>query len=256
MKDYISIFIFFSFLGIISCGDAKKDISSYYFPIEELMNNGKVYEYRMADNDSIAPHYWYYIVLDTDSGKFLINNYYDYAYVNRQYVREEIVGNGVLASEYIFLQIDQEQQKSQALYAEITKNNAFPFSVNEDGGLFQMELTFKDPNDPKEDVRLIRSRKYIKDTIYTFQGKDLPAIRFDVYEKREFTHPEKGDFDKTTTREEIYAQGIGLVSNKYKIGDVNTEYVLKDIYSMDVLEKNAARYWGQPVNLNPVAPDR
>ncbi len=234
-----------------SCNDSdRKNIKEYYFPIDDL-KEGRVYEYRSVTNDTLPPRYWYYTTIENDSGKYFISNYYDHTFVNKQFVMEEVVGNGILTKKYQLMSIDPESQELQIVDIDVVKDSAFPFSVKKDGGVFPMELRFKDPTDSQEDIRLIRERKYLTDTIYPFKGKDIPSVVFSADEVREFTHPEKGDFDNTTSATEIYAKGIGLISRKYEIGGIDMEYVLFDTFSMAQLEKMASQFWGSEMDLIP-----
>lgn len=237
-----------------SCNTSGRiNIEDYYFPIKEL-KEGKVYEYRIngMGEDKTSSRYKYYTTVENDEGKFLINNNYDAAFFNDQYVLNEVVENGILVKEYHMMAVIPEQEQQQIVKAEIVKNSAFPFNVSLDGGVTPMEMKFTDPRDSKENIRFIRERKYLGDTIFTFKGVDLPAIIMAANEIREFTHEEAGDFDNTTFATEIYAKGIGLISRKYNIGDVQLESTLHDTFSMSKLEALASEYWGKDIGIHPI----
>jgi len=232
-----------------SCNTSDRiDIEDYYFPIDEL-KEGKVYEYRIngLEEGKTSSRYKYYTTIENDEGKFLVNNNYDVSFFNDQYVLNEVVKNGVLIKDYHMMAIIPQQEEQEIVKAEIVKNSAFPFSVSLEGGVTPMEMKFTDPRDSKEKIRFIRERKYLGDTIFTFKGVDLPAIIMAANEIREFTHENEGDFDNTTFATEIYAKGIGLISRKYNIGDVQLESILHDTFSMKQLELLASQYWGKDI---------
>jgi hypothetical protein len=232
------------------CGNTEYlDIKEYYFPIEAL-KEGKVYEYRISDisGERTSSRYKYYMTVETDSGKYFVNNNYDPTFFNDQYVLNEIVENGILIKEYHMMALVPEKEQ-QIVKAEIVRNNAFPFEVRKEGGVTPMEMRFLDPRDEKEKIRFIRERKYLGDTTFTFKGVDLQAVIFAANEIREFTHEDEGDFDNTTFATEIYAKGLGLVSRKYNIGDVQLESLLYDTFSMKKLENLASQHWGKEIEL-------
>lgn len=252
--SFFYIPIFACILLFSSCETNNRiNIEDYYFPIDEL-KQGKVYEYRInnIEGDKTSSRYKYYTTVDTDEGKFFINNNYDPTFFNDQYVLNEVVNNGILVKEYQLMAVVPEQDEQQIVKAEIVKSNAFPFSVSEEGGVTPMEMKFSDPRDPKEKIRFIRERRYLGDTVFTFKGVDLPAIIMAANEIREFTHEDEGDFDNTTFATEIYAKGIGLISRKYNIGNVQLESILHDTFSMKKLESLASEYWGKDININPI----
>lgn len=237
---------------LYSCNSSDYiNIEDYYFPIDEL-KEGKVYEYRIngMGEGKTSSRYKYYTTVENDEGKFLVNNNYDATFFNDQYVLNEVVQNGILVKDYHMMAVIPQQEEQQIVKAEIIKNNAFPFSVSPNGGVTPMEMKFTDPRDEKEKIRFIRERKYLGDTIFTFKGIDLPAIILAANEIREFTHIDAGDFDNTTFATEIYAKGIGLISRKYNIGDVQLESILHDTFSMKQLESLASQYWGKDIMLS------
>ncbi len=247
----ILIIIFFLCCAWISCNEKKekKNISEYYFPIAELLKKGKIYEYRAVGNDTLPPEYWYHQGIETDTGLFLVSNYYDNNFINRQYVKNEVVSNGVLVLDYFFLNPGGEQNIQKA---KIQKNNVFLFDVHKEGGVLVTEFNFLDPADPQEKITFKRERKYISDTIHSFKDEDIPAIIFHSNEIRQFTHPQKGDFDNTTVTKEIYAKNIGLISRQYKIANSSVEYSLFDIYDFNTFEKMANSFWEQEVDITPI----
>lgn len=250
LKSIFSLTLLSSIL-FSHCGNSDYiDIKEYYFPIETL-KEGQVYEYRISDatGEKTSSRYKYYTTIETDSGKYFINNNYDPTFFNDQYVLNEVVENGILIKQYHMMALIPEKEQ-EIVKAEIIKNNAFPFEVRKEGGVTPMEMRFSDPRDEKEKIRFIRERKYLGDTTFTFNNVDLPAVIFAANEIREFTHEEEGDFDNTTFATEIYAKGLGLVSRKYNIGDVQLESLLYDTFSMAKLEDLASQHWGKEIHLD------
>lgn len=223
----------------------KKDIRSYYFPLDSL-EQGRVYEYVTIDvqkQDTLSIRYNYYKSMQTDSGQVLITNTYNALFFNDQYIMEEIVGNGSLLRQYHLMAMRPESDKPVIEKAQITQNNAFPFFVSRDGGVTPMEMRFKDPSNPKERIRFMRERKYLRDTLYTYQGQDIPAVIFSANEIQEFSNEDEGDFDNINYATEIYAQGLGLISRRYHIGDTRMEMTLRDTFGMEYLEQLARQFW-------------
>ncbi|MCB0576425.1 MAG: hypothetical protein KDC61_17855, partial [Saprospiraceae bacterium] len=66
MRFLFGVGAFCLFFAFACSNDGKRDISDYYFPVDEL-RSGKVYEYDLARGDSSSPEYWYYRSFKLDS---------------------------------------------------------------------------------------------------------------------------------------------------------------------------------------------
>lgn len=223
----------------------RLDISDYYYPAN-LSEEGLVYQYitTQENNEEVRyPRYTYALKLEKDSGTYIVKNHYKHDFFNDQMVVYEEVDNGILLNNYRIIKMIPEKDSQQIQEAGIIRDNVFPYSVCETGGVTPMEILIDNPEDDKEKITLIRERQYLGDTIYTFKGQDIPAVVFAANEVRRFRHELDGDIDETTYATEIYAKGIGLISRRYNIGQAQLESVLYDTFSMDKLEFMANKYW-------------
>ena len=232
----------FSFAGIltlsfwlISCsGDDRKDIRGYYFPIDNL-EEGMVYEYKAVNNDSLAPNYWYYKSVPTDSGTFFIGNFYDPNLVVRQFFREEVVDNGCLMTEYFLYDVDSTGLQKR-FPAEVLAPNSFPFMVRDSGGIFLFKLQWTFSEEPLKTTTLIRNRRYIGTEKFPYKGEMRDCVAFQL--KELVDDYDEGHFEQQYSGVELYAKGIGLVYYKKEINkNLSLEYELADIYPMKTLEE-------------------
>ncbi len=221
-------------LASCSTEDAYLDIREYYFPAEDLAE-GLVYEYRAVNNDSIGPSYWFYKSLPTDSALYLTGTFYEADLVVRQFFRAEIVHNGCLMQDYFLYSTDSTGQ--QIRYdAEVQASNAFPFAVRDSGGIFLSKLLWTFQQEPLRTTTLIRNRRYIGKSSYSYQGEEKDCVTFEV--KELIDDYDEGHLEKQYAGRELYAKGIGLV---YYIKEISTDFVLEyelaDIYPMKRLER-------------------
>lgn len=229
-------FICCIFFSLFSCkpNDAKRNIRSFYFPIENL-NEGLVYEYRSAEADSLAPFYMYYRTIKNDSQTFLVAMHYDFEFIPRQLAREEIIDNGVLLTE-CFLFEDDTTGKQIQIPVLVESGSVFPFEVRDSGGVFLYKIKWQEPSDTSIFTRLVRNRRYLGDTSFVYKNKSYPSVIFEVKELAE--NYNEGFLEHEFSGMEIYAQNIGLVSFKKVISDdLKMEYSLFDTYSMSALEE-------------------
>ena len=78
--------------------EERENIKEFYYPIESLINP-KVYEYQSL-RDSLAPEYWYFRTMKTDTATYFTANLYNSYFEVEQFSLEEIVTSGVLQKEY------------------------------------------------------------------------------------------------------------------------------------------------------------
>ena len=226
-------------MSIMACGpNGQKDIRDYYFPLKKL-TEGLVYEYRSVGQDSLSPVFWYYRSFIQDEGVFLTGTYYEYDLNPLQLVKEELVSNGMLLDD-LFLYMPDSTGRQQRLDVEVLAGNAFPFTVSDSSGIFLYKVRFEDPNEKGHTTTLIKNRRYLGETTYTFQGKEYQAIRFEVRELIEDNSLTEGGIEPQFDGEEIYAKGLGLVYYEKDLGDQTIAFALADRYPMAQLEKQAA----------------
>ena len=217
-----------------SCHSDTKNIRDYYFPLKEL-TNGLVYEYRAVQTDSLAPDYWYYRSVVTDTSTYLISTNYSAANLTpRQLLREEMVSNGMLVHDLLLYETDSTG-KQQQIHAEIIAGSIFPFEVRDSGGIFLFKITWQSPMQ-QATYTLIKNRRYAGDTTFVFQDKRYDAVVFKLKEGME--QRQEGSFEQEYSSVEWYAKGLGLVYFRKDIAkDFVMEYRLADRYPMEKLER-------------------
>lgn len=219
----------------------KKNIRAFYFPLDEL-KDGLVYEYESAGPLPLAPVYWHYRSLFLPEGIFLTGTQYgempDLGLAPTQFVREEMISNGMLLADLYFYRTDSSGKQQQVPVEKIV-DTAFPFEVSEDGGVFLYKIKWQSPEDSLNTVTLIKNRRYLRDTSIQFQGQTHQAILMEVKELAEQDHLEDGHFEQQFNGVEIYARNIGLFYYKKIISDeFLMEYRLKDRYPMERLVRS------------------
>lgn len=225
-------------------GDGKRDISDYYFPVDEL-RRGVVYEYDLVQSDSSSPEYWYYKTFQRDSGLFLAGTYYNDRFQIGQIIREKITDDGILASEYSLYDADIETGKQIQTNAVIESPDVYPFRVKDSVGIFVFSLHYQPVADPSTTIYLTRRRIFLGDApAFEFKGETYTCIRFGLLES---IGTQQGDDDLLKGRgEEWYAKGLGLVYYRKTFGEKNQvrfEYRLKDVFPMSELEKKAEAFF-------------
>ncbi len=212
----------------------KRDVRLYYLPINEL-RNGKVYEYRPVGADSLAPYYWYYQTVAQKDSVWLSGNYYDSRMETKQLTKELRTDAGMALKE-LRLYSTAPDGKSVSVNATIAAGAVFPFQVTDSLGVFIYNITFSDPSDAAHHTNLIRNRRFMKDTVYSYKNKSYDAIIMEV--KEALRDDKNGSWEHTFHYREIYAKGIGPVDIKRDLENgTYWEYALYDVYDMATLEK-------------------
>lgn len=210
-----------------------RDISGYYFPLDEL-DEGKVYAYRPVGHDTLPPFYWYYRTLSDSNTSYLTGMYYDHTFTPRQWIREERVQNGMLLQD-LRLYATDSLGKQFPRPVQIAVGNVFPFEVKDSLGLWLYKISYREFPDTLTTTTLIKNRRYIGKSSYTFQGRTYPCVRFKTLEAIE--NDREGTLEVTYPGEELYAEGLGLVYYRKEIkpGWV-LAYELFEIFNMPELE--------------------
>lgn len=237
--------------------DGTRDIRSYYFPLQDLQE-GMVYEYRAVNMDSLTPKYWYYRSFIGEEGIFLTGTYYEQDLTPLQFVREEMVGNGMIQDtlyllEYAFSEsaidsLPAEEREAFFIYrpdsssqiarvdVEILSGTLFPFQVRENGGVFLYKVKWRPAGQPQAEITLGKTRRYLGDTTFVFQDKSYDCVRFEVHEL--FQQDQEGVLEQEYEGVEWYAKNLGLVYFRKNITeDFVIEYQLIDRYPMEQLEE-------------------
>jgi hypothetical protein len=242
----LPVFFVVIFAWLAACtGGGKRDIRAYYFPVENL-RRGMVYEYEVAQNDSISPEYWYYRAFLRDSGQFLTGTYYDHRFQIGQIIREKITPTGALARECHLYEPDATGEGQLHTRAQIESPNVFPFGVTDSLGVFLFRLKFRPPEDSAATVYVIRNRRFLGDAPdFEFRDKKFPCVKFAL---REAIGSEKeGAAELEGVGEEWYAKGLGLVyyCKTYSSGGFKIEARLADVFPMAELERRALEVYGE-----------
>ena len=221
-------------LSLTSCREGgPKDIRDYYFPLKQL-EEGLVYEYQPVFQDSLTPVYWYYRSFIREDGIFLTGTYYEYDLIRLQLVREELVRNGMLLQDLFLYETDSTGHQFRAT-AEVLAGNAFPFEVSDSSGVFLYKVRWEPPIDSGAVLTLVKNRRYLKDSVITFEEKNYDAVVFGVRELLEYD--KDGVFEQAFNGRELYAKGLGLVYYEKEISkDLRLGYRLIVRYPMSQLE--------------------
>ncbi|MFK7933470.1 MAG: hypothetical protein AB8G22_08160 [Saprospiraceae bacterium] len=221
---------------LLSCetehGD-QRNIRKFYFPVETL-DDGLVYEYESVSNDTFPPVYWYYRNIKQKDDLYLIGTAYGVDLLPSQLVTEAVVSNGMLLEDmYLFVNDTLGGQKQVPV--EIQSGSAFPFLVKDSTGVFLYKVKWSMPDSPEISTTLIKNRRFLGDTTYTYAGKEYPAVIFTVKELIE--QRAEGSLELEYDGVEIYAKNIGLVYYKKEIqAGFIQEYALAKTYPMTTLE--------------------
>jgi len=230
-------------LGIshfVTCTENRRDISDYYFPVENL-TKGLVYAYASEEGDSSDMRYWFYRTFVRDSGVFLVGTQYDRHYEVNQIVREKIGKSGSMAREAFLYEPDTTSGKLVAVPTVIESPDLFPFLVRDSLGVFLYKLQFHPVSDTTATVYLIRNRRYLGDgPEFEFAGKKYPTVRFGLHEA--VGHSKDGSAEIEGHGEEWYAKGLGLVYFRKTFGQerqIRFAFRLVETFPMAELEHRA-----------------
>lgn len=228
------IVLFASVILAQACG--KKDLRDYYFPLKQLKEQSKVYEYRISLPDTSMTVYWYYQTIVQGDSVFLVSNCYDAGFHPLVLMREEQVVNGMKLKELIYYGVNKEGFAVKSV-ATIEGGAVFPFQVTDDKSVFVNVLKYADTKDSTILTTLTRNRRFLKETSFEYKGKKVDAVEFEMKEEQSEHDNKRGGWTHIYNIQEIYAKNIGLVYTKRVLDDKsNFETTLVDIYTMKELE--------------------
>ena len=223
-------------LFLFSCenGDGSKNIEDFYFPLNNL-KEGKIYEYQSVGNKYDPPMFWHYRSEETKETQYLLGTGYGPEFSPDQFVKEEKLSNGMMLVDFrTYEAVDSLAEKIQ-VRAEIKAGNIFPFHVKQPASVLLTSLTWEPAGQGGAKINLVRNRQYDSDTIFVFNGKNIPAVKFNTIELIE--HDEQGRLPLEFNGHEIYAENIGLVELRKNITEeYQLAYELKNIYSIEEFE--------------------
>lgn len=243
MRNIFIVSINLLFIFIAGCSsENNRDVRDYYFPIKQLQN-GCVYEYRAFQQDSLAPDYWYYLGLPTDTALYFTKTAYRGDFTQQQLTRERLVHNGLLTEDFFLFETDSSGLQ-QHISAEIKAANAFPFYVTQDtSDMYLFKVRFQLPSQPNGHTTLVINRRFAGDTTFTFAQEQHPAIRFNIVGLVDQRDSIIGDIEPHFWGEEIYAKGLGLVAyhRTFEYSTTGLQYQLADTLSMQNFTERARK---------------
>lgn len=191
--------------------------ADFYFPIDEMPENGMRYTYRNL-RDTIGDfEIWEY--RKTGEGSMeAINFDHEGEVVQHQYDR--VISNGVVTDSLLLFYADSTGARRKTK-VRIHSPHRFPF---EPGDSTQQWLTHLEWWQPEDSLHVVlqRRRSYAGDTLWTWQGKSYPAVRLKTRDT--FETERDGWTESAWTGEEWYAQSLGLV---YYRRDISPQLVLE-----------------------------
>jgi hypothetical protein len=233
MKNYLLPFVLCLFLG--GCGH-KKNIRAYYFPLEALNKEAKVYEYQYQLGDSTFKMYWYYQAILQNDSIYFVSTGYNQRFEQMMLMREQRVKNGMKLIDMYFYATNKAGYSIRNP-VDIKGGAVFPFEVQDSNSVFINIIHYKDVNDSTLETTLTRNRRFLHDTKYTFKNKQYAAVAFEMKEEQAENDPKRGGIAPVYKIQEIYAKDIGLIYTKRWLTDsVFIECRLLDIYTMKALE--------------------
>jgi hypothetical protein len=224
--------ILFSLTVLLSCNNRKTNndngknsnsekiqaLKKFYYPFDELANDGLVYEY-VDDSLGAVVDYWLFKTVKDEAGdRFLIGAGYNALFEQRYFSREWIVANGTILKDYRFIQTDNATKISKVRPAVIEESVIFPFDPVKDNSLaYRFRIKFNVLPDTAMNYDLVRDRKFDKFLEYDFNGKKIAAVQFKAKEYIEAKDSiNGGHWTINSEMTEIYAEGIGLVYTEKK----------------------------------------
>ncbi len=219
-----------------------RDIRDYYFPLPEL-TEGLVYEYRSLADSSLAPSYWYYRSFVYRDSAFLTGTQYSPDLLPTQFVREEMVDNGMLVEDMYLYENDTSGTQNRT-DVEVVSGSVFPFTVRDSGGIYLFRVEWSPPEEPGTRYTVIKNRRYLGDTVYTYQGEVYECVAFELKELVE--QEQEGVWSQEYGGVEFYAEDLGLVYYRKSIAeDLELEYALVRRYPMTQLEAMFRAMYGE-----------
>jgi hypothetical protein len=233
------IFLYTSIIFSLAFGGCQlnTDNRDYYFPLEQLSKEAKVYEYEYRFRDTTFKSYWYYQTIQQQDSIYLVGTCYDADFNPLLLMREQKVKNGMRLSDMYFYGVNTEGYTVRSR-ADIEGGAVFPFTVTDSNSVFINIITYNDAKDSTVKTTLTRNRRFLRPITYNFKNMQHDALLFNMKEEQAVSDPIKGGISHVFKIEEIYAKNIGLVYTKRYMTDSDfVECRLLDITDMAHLEE-------------------
>ena len=226
--------ILFALAIFFSCSDPDRhSLEPYYFPLQDL-EQGRVYEYRPANGDSLPAEYWYFRSFTNDSTTYLVGQFIDYTFEVRQFVLEERVPNGMRLRKGLLVLPDSSGLLKQ-VELDIMHASVFPFYASDSLNFFLFEIHWKDPQSPSRSATLLRNLRFFGECPCLVLGRNRECI--EIGGRELVAVNEEGVLELEYDFSQFYAKELGLVRYR-KVGSENfvVDYVLSDTFSMEMFE--------------------
>lgn len=239
-------FLILCLLAIVSgsfwgcSGESYENIKPFYFPLEDLKDGGKVYEYSVLGNDSIAPVFFKYEYIPQNDKQLFVTTQFDYYCRQLMIYTDEIVRNGVLRDNVRIFEYPMDKDTVYYSDLKILAENVYPFEVK-DSSQFLYKIQWKPVLDPDETLTITRKRIFAGKTVHIYKGEHLDAVDFELEEVRFGQHLMEGDVEVKSKANERYAKGVGLVYFTEVIGNTTIHYKLTNVYAMDEFTESCER---------------
>ena len=237
--NFVRLFFYFSFFifhFIISSCD-KRDVRTYYFPLNQLQGKPKMYMYKCTSRDTSFNLYWAYETQIQGDSVFLTGQCFSPSFEKLLVSVESRQYNGMLLKDLEYYGADSTG-KSVAKKVNIRAGAAFPFEITDSTGVFVSNYQITDPKDTGHITTVTRNRRFLRDTTVQFEGKKMPAIIFGLKEEQVEHDNKRGGWQHIFNIEEVYAQNIGLFSTKRFISDSETFLMqLEKIITLEEFER-------------------
>jgi len=192
------------------------DISSFYFPIEDLYEK-QVYEYQDV-NGVLPPYYWVFETRkDKDGQVRFYGENYNARFEVEQKSREQILKDGSVME---YFEIWQRTSRGMIKMTETTleEKTVYPYSVQDSGGVFLFKVTWNDPIVKGLTNTMVRNRYFNGFKKYNLNGEELECIELLTKEKISFDQKDGEYREYLVSGIELYAKGKGLIYNHKVVG--------------------------------------
>lgn len=231
MKEEKLLVLFTFLITILGCKpNDYRNINEFYYPFEQL-ETGKVYVYKGLNEYTPEYDYWFFKSFKQDDTWYLTAQHYDANYNVDLFQLQEMLQSGAYSDTYTIVEIDSfgNQNKVQA---DVEFGNVYPFKVKDSLGVFLFKISWEDPVKKGKKTTLIRNRRYVHDTVFTYGNENKEGLIFHVNEVAEFD--DEGILEMEMSGQELYVKGIGLAYLRKQINDqITLEYRLDTIVEMD-----------------------
>ncbi len=238
---YALIFIIICSLGM-SCSNSEgyENIKKYYFPVSQLTDGGRVYEYSLiGDTLGLSVFFKYESFPREDKVMFITTQFNSYCIQSAIY-RDEIVHNGAIREAIRAFEYDENIDTTYITDLEVISGNVFPFEVK-DSSRFLYKVVGYSQVDTTETSTIDQRIMYLGKTVHNYDGKHYDAIDFSIEKTRTEKSAERGDFEVKYLTRERYAQGLGLVYFTEKIGEQELQFKLTNVMKMEEFTKSCER---------------